>query len=367
MSSQTAGTPEKDKVVAFWKSNQEAIALAHKASSLPRARFEADLASRTIASNPGELLRGMKILGQLLALDTRERLSRGDLPGTRRHPRPVPDELAARDLLADAHSDDDAIQLHHQAVGLAFGWLGHVHQTPETIRRALGDLKALLPLPNLIETIQIQILDHRAVARPVVEQLAEAFKIPGFLRSTADILIFTKLTAAPWERLRTRRICRRLIAEELSIARQEPWQRDPHTREREISYLVYQSSRLTRLIFPSFEMVLIRLDNEAVGRRALEQAVALIAWKLDHGGKYPDKLQDIVPGLLDRLPLDPYSGRSFSCYHPVRRANALVPLRGSEILLHPARLSLYSTASARMGKTRAERSATGLCRSERET
>ena len=74
---------------------------------------------------------------------------------------------------------------------------------------------------------------------------------------------------------------------------------------------MYQSSRLTRLIFPSFEMVLIRLDNEVVARRALEQAVALITWKLDHGGKYPDKLQDIVPGLLDRLPLDPYSGRSF--------------------------------------------------------
>ena len=35
----------------------------------------------TIASNQGELLRGMKTLDHLLALDARERLSRGDLAG----------------------------------------------------------------------------------------------------------------------------------------------------------------------------------------------------------------------------------------------------------------------------------------------
>ena len=33
----------QDTVVEFWKSNQEAIELARKASNLPRARFEADL------------------------------------------------------------------------------------------------------------------------------------------------------------------------------------------------------------------------------------------------------------------------------------------------------------------------------------
>ena len=49
-----------------------------------------------------------------------------------------------------------ACHIHHQAVGLAFDWLGDARQTPETIRRALDDLKALPPLPNLVETLQVE-------------------------------------------------------------------------------------------------------------------------------------------------------------------------------------------------------------------
>ena len=73
-----------------------------------------------------------------------------------------------------------AIQLHHRAVGLAFDWLGHTHQAPETIRRALGDLKALPPLPNLVETIQVESSIIERSLDLSSNELAEAVK-PGRL------------------------------------------------------------------------------------------------------------------------------------------------------------------------------------------
>ena len=187
----------------------------------------------------------------------------------------------------------------------------------------------MLPLPNLVETIQIESsIIERSLDLPANE-LAEVFQAAGFLRSTYDIVNFTKLVAAPWERLRTRRVCRIVIAEDLPAARLEPWQsRRPRTPVSGKSPgLELQGSRLTWLIFSWFEAVLIRLDIESVGRRALEQAVALVAWKLDHAGKYPDKLEEIVPGLLDRLPLDPFSGRSFG-YIIRSEGQRSGPLRG---------------------------------------
>ena len=39
--------------------------------------------------------------------------------------------------------------------------------------------------------------------------------------------------------------------------------------------------------------------------------MAVRDWQLRHGGRFPDKLDDLVPDELPSLPLDPYTGRPF--------------------------------------------------------
>lgn len=48
-------------------------------------------------------------------------------------------------------------------------------------------------------------------------------------------------------------------------------------------------------------------------RRALLIELALLAFRLDHG-EYPEELAELVPEYLEKMPLDPYSGREF-VYH----------------------------------------------------
>ena len=45
-------------------------------------------------------------------------------------------------------------------------------------------------------------------------------------------------------------------------------------------------------------------------RRAATLLLALEAWKAQHG-RFPDTLDELVGTYLDRLPLDPYSGKPF--------------------------------------------------------
>jgi hypothetical protein len=228
-----------------------------------------------------------------------------------------------------------AITIHHQAVGLAFEWLGDVGQSPETLRRALDDLKALPTPPNLAATLQVEASIIERTLDVSGDELARILYTTQKSRnlSSLDYLWFARIVAAPWERQRARRVCRFLIAGELPAVAFEPYQRRSNLDVRIASHSEYRKpSSLSRQILPNFLGVGDRLDREVVGRRALDQAVAIEAWKLGHDGAYPETLQALVsppqprieifgpgfapnppfvPGLLDRLPLDPYSGRPF--------------------------------------------------------
>ncbi len=52
-------------------------------------------------------------------------------------------------------------------------------------------------------------------------------------------------------------------------------------------------------------------DRNEVARRALVQVLALRTWQKSHAGKFPDRLDSLVPDELDSLPKDPYSGGPF--------------------------------------------------------
>jgi hypothetical protein len=46
-------------------------------------------------------------------------------------------------------------------------------------------------------------------------------------------------------------------------------------------------------------------------RRALALTLALHVWRLEHGGKMPDSLDQLQGTVLDTLPVDPFTGRAF--------------------------------------------------------
>jgi ABC-2 family transporter protein len=331
--------PIEPKVLKYWKENQSAIEQARKASALPVGRFQ-DVGRLTRASEWEPIFQDLELIGQLLGLDTRERLSRKDLPGAW-------DDILAQFRMANQLGTNRptetqmalAIATHHQAIGLAFEWLGTAGQSPESLRRALVDLKALPTPPNLAMMIQVEAsIIERTLNLSGNQLAAEVYLYRGQKSahlSTLEHLWFARIMAAPWERQRARRVIRRLIAGELSNTVLEPYQRGSTFEVRLASAPeISKPWDLTRGVMPDLQGVGDRLDRELVGRRALDQAVAIEAWKLGHDGGYPETLQalislpqprieitspgyafapnpPVVPGLLEQLPLDPYSGKPF--------------------------------------------------------
>jgi len=51
--------------------------------------------------------------------------------------------------------------------------------------------------------------------------------------------------------------------------------------------------------------------SDTAALQGLQQALALRCYSL-HYGKYPDRLQQLVPGYLPKIPLDPFTGRQYA-------------------------------------------------------
>ena len=203
--------------------------------------------------------------------------------------------------------------MHHRAVLLAFDWLRDPRQTRETLRQALADLKALPAPPNLVASIEVESVQVEETLNLSGTELA-LYMLPHgkTARSSLDVLFYARIVAPPWERLRARRLCRMVEAQEKANASLEPWARSPAI---EFSNQIWSQLRGTKLamhVLPSFDSWLWRLDEELVNQRALELGIALVAWKLDHDGQYPETLEALVPGYLTKLSVDPYSGQNFA-------------------------------------------------------
>ena len=145
------------------------------------------------------------------------------------------------------------------------------------------------------------------------------------------------------ERIRTLRVLRLMTAMQLKRSELEPWQRNDGV---DADLEEYRTSTPLARALPTNDGLFTFHDANIVLSRAFEQVAALRIWQLEHDGHYPETLEALVPGLLPRLPLDPYSGQPFR----YRRSGGqmLLPL-GLSGLARPSRTKPHDPSQAGPG------------------
>ncbi|HZW30302.1 MAG TPA: hypothetical protein VFF52_06300, partial [Isosphaeraceae bacterium] len=129
-------------------------------------------------------------------------------------------------------------------------------------------------------------------------------------------VLWGELITTPWERARAARANRSYALAAASIVAREPWHRPfgGITNPSGLAGLlatVVESTPLMKRLLPNIEPFLDADDRNEVARRALVQVLAIRAWQLRHGGRFPDRLEVLVPEELPSLPADPFSGQGF--------------------------------------------------------
>jgi hypothetical protein len=260
----------------------------------------------------------MRELADAVDRRARHRLERGDLASAW-------DDIVlllrmARHLSQGAVKDlmDQALAIEKQALDLTMEWAGNPGQTPDRLRAAiLADL-ALPPMTPTEESVRGEgLLVERTIQLPaddLKDWLLEerGRNMPGSSVSPWDSLRID-LIAAPWERARAVRLTRQATSEEARFVSLEPWKRPtspPAVIEKGLSP-ENESFSLAALLVPNILRSWAANDRNEVARRALVQVLAVREWQLRHGGRFPDRLDELVPHTLPSLPLDPYTGRPF--------------------------------------------------------
>ena len=124
----------------------------------------------------------------------------------------------------------------------------------------------------------------------------------------------------PWERARTARfVAQSTFVSLLHLAEVEAalahGTRPPRAKVEEIEKWRETTDRALKTVLPiSPSMAGNALLVIETQRRAVRLVLALQVWRLEHG-ELPDSLERLVGGVLDGLPLDPFSGKPFD-YRP---------------------------------------------------
>ena len=315
--------------------------LIRKAAAMPDCRFSQS--GRINSLNPPDLP-PMRKLADLMIAHARDGISRKDLTGAW-------DDIAvllrmARHVSEGATTSHEllAFSIEQLALDLAIDWAKAPGQTPERLRAAIAayrDLPGLTPAAEAIRcdavlferTLDLPTDDLRG---PLLELMVGKSELASGNVPIATSLYIDMITT-PWERIRARRVDRRFTGFLIQNAPLEPWQQElgpglPIARELESAPL---ASYLARRI----GACLGEEGRNEVWGRALVQVMAVRAWQLRHGGRFPDRLEDLVPDELPSLPNDPYAGKPFGylTYEQFRRtathASPGTPAaRGSRIL-----------------------------------
>jgi hypothetical protein len=203
--------------------------------------------------------------------------------------------------------------IEEQTLRRAMNWAMSEQQTPELLRNALQSFQMLNPPPDPL----LVIATEQVVAEQTLDLPRETLR-DGLARSntpsrsqgsvTPGLAAWTGAISTPWEIERARRVLRTVLGDWRIGLDRGPFRSviyEPYRVQREAQLL--NSSPLAEQLVPPMLPQMIRAnDQNEVDRRALVQILALRAWQLEHDGQWPDRLQDLVPSELDRLPDDPY-------------------------------------------------------------
>jgi hypothetical protein len=301
----------------FLSRNRETLALIREAAARPDCRFRHP-EQLTLLNSPAPP--PMRDLAGLVAAAARNRQQHGDLAGA------WSDIVAilrmARHLGEGATLSQvlQALEIEKTALDLAMDWAAAPGQTPERLRAAIAayrDRPRPIPATDVVRAEALLI--ERTIALPFDD--LKGLLLDSFaLNPDHTVGIWTSLwhdvMTTPWERTRAFRVNRTEAAAMAQFVALEPWRRKlsplssalgPGGR---LSYDAGSTPLLNRLL-PYFGAYLEADDGNEVRRRALVQVLAIRAWQLRHDGRFPDRLEALVPEDLSILPDDPYSGRSF--------------------------------------------------------
>ncbi len=336
--------PHAKVAISWLHENGESLGLTRRASLRPS--FQTRSITRTMYLNGSALPTNIRALFDLVALSALEKKSKGDIAGawddlavcfriSRHFAGPVPQSAAMFGL-----------RIERTALKIAMRWAADPGQKSETLRKAADEYRNL-PKTSIADTIraEAEILNNTlALPREDLMNLLLQIKNQGQhaygYPSSWDQLWLTGLTT-PWEVARARRISDRMAWISTLIARGDPGSRILNESDPEVpsggnplgvaadryAFGNDQRQPLFRLLDPNFLGVILSNDRNEVARRALTQILALRIFQVEHGGKLPESLAELVidAKLLDRLPDDPYSrGQPFG--YVVSEGQILLPL-----------------------------------------
>ena len=306
---------DAEDVSAVLARDAEVIALVRQASARPSCRWT--FAQTSLFGS--DRLPNVQRLAYLVALEARDRQSRGDLAGA------WDDLLVIFRMSRHVGSGAPLTQsylagaVEQVGFGTAFGWVSDPRQTPKLLRAAIASYKALPPAESPVEVVKVEAALFEKLLNLPAEELADdvlkVYAEPGRSAFSTTNHLWAQAMTLPWERYRARRVFRRYFERLARAVAVEPWQRtlegrsDPNGVDQDVS-----STPLVRLLAPSMNGAYGLGERTEVVRRALPVVFALRAWQLSHDGKYPEALTAVVPEYLDSLPSDPFANRTFG-YH----------------------------------------------------
>jgi hypothetical protein len=305
--------PEAEAPPAWLEKNAGVLDLIRRAITLPRARF-GSVEGLTLVNRGGNYVAGdvppLYPLAQLVALSARQKQHEGDLDGawsdvlvlfrmSRQRVDPMTAAMAT-----------DLLGIESTALGLAMAWAMDDSQTPELLRKAGDDLAGLAapPDPMLVIAVEQRVAEQTLdLPRSTLRDELTSSYLANSARPDLTAGAWASAVTTPWEISRARRAFRALFDE----ARAEEVQGVPAMGEggpmtRMEEALILASTPLVQWLAPSISTLKQLDQRNEVARRALPQILALRAWQLSHDGRLPDRLEDLVPSELDRLPDDPH-------------------------------------------------------------
>ncbi len=300
--------------------NSYVLGLIRRASSLPF--WHSPALDRWTLYHESTHREWVKTAGMLLATSAEARLGKGDLTGS------WDDILALLRVARHAcqgvpvgEARQGLVLIEQRGLSLALRWAADPKQSPATLKTALDSFQALPPMPGPAEMLAIEAeVTDRTLQRPQA-RLVDLLLGDMRARRGVDIqaALMTQFITTPWEVARARRLARSIFTSYAVVAAMPAWKRSGTSGEG-LRVVLFEdliaSTPIVRHFLVNPDPIISLTDHNEAARRGVLQVLALRRYQLQHDGRLPLMLQDLVhEGELSELPIDPYSGQLFQ-YRP---------------------------------------------------